>query len=339
MDSPTSRRWPAVSVIMPILNEERYLADAVARVLEQDYPGELELVLALGPSSDRTDEIARQIAAGDSRVRLVDNPAGRTPNALNVAIKASRHGIVVRVDGHGLLSDGYIRRAVGVLEETGAANVGGIMHADGETDFEHAVARAMTSPFGIGGAAFHVGGDEGPADTVYLGTFRREVLDRLGGYDEHFVRAQDWELNYRIRKAGETVWFTPDLRVTYRPRSNLRALASQFFRSGAWRREVVRRYPDTANLRYLAPPAVLVAIGAGAVAGVVSAMGGPGWLALGWLAPAGYLVGVLAASLVESRGLSMKARAWLPAVLTTMHLSWGAGFLTPRRRPSPPTRQ
>src|SRR5690606_35295431 len=222
MDSPTSRRWPAVSVIMPILNEERYLADAVARVLEQDYPGELELVLALGPSSDRTDEIARQIAAGDSRVRLVDNPAGRTPNALNVAIKASRHGIVVRVDGHGLLSDGYIRRAVGVLEETGAANVGGIMHADGETDFEHAVARAMTSPFGIGGAAFHVGGDEGPADTVYLGTFRREVLDRLGGYDEHFVRAQDWELNYRIRKAGETVWFTPDLRVTYRPRSNLR---------------------------------------------------------------------------------------------------------------------
>jgi succinoglycan biosynthesis protein ExoA len=331
MESPTPHRWPPVSVIMPILNEERYLADAVTRVLEQDYPGEFELVLALGPSSDRTDEIARQLAAGDARVRLVDNPAGRTPNALNIAIKAARHGIVVRVDGHGLLSDGYIRRAVEVLQTTGAANVGGIMHAEGETDFERAVARAMTSRFGIGSAAFHVGGDEGPADTVYLGTFRRDVLDRLGGYDEHFVRAQDWELNYRIRKVGETIWFTPDLRVTYRPRPNLRALASQFFRSGAWRREVVRRYPDTANLRYLAPPVVVVAIGAGTIAGLAAAAGAPDWLALGWVAPAGYLIGVLAASLVEGRRLPTKARAWLPPVLATMHLSWGVGFLTRRR--------
>ena len=332
MEMPTPRNWPPVSVIMPILNEERYLTDAVTRVLEQDYPGNFELVLALGPSSDRTTEIAQELAAADARIRLVDNPAARTPNALNVAIKAARHDIIVRVDGHGLLSDGYIRRAVEVLERTGAANVGGIMHAEGETEFEHAVARAMTSRFGIGGAAFHVGGDEGPADTVYLGTFRRDVLDRLGGYDEHFIRAQDWELNYRIRKAEETIWFTPALRVTYRPRPTLRALASQFFRSGAWRREVVRHYPDTANLRYLAPPAVVVAIGAGTVAGLAAAAGAPGWLALGWLAPGGYVGGIAVASLVEGTGLSMTARAWLPAVLATMHLSWGLGFLTRRRR-------
>src|SRR5690606_12066392 len=105
------------------------------------------------------------------------------------------------------------------------------------------------------------------ADTVYLGTFRRNVLDRLGGYDEHFVRAQDWELNYRIRRAGELIWFTPDLKVTYRPRPNLRSLGSQFYRSGRWRREVIRRYPETANLRYLAPPAVVVVVGLGTVAG------------------------------------------------------------------------
>jgi glycosyltransferase involved in cell wall biosynthesis len=327
-----SRSWPAVSVIMPVLNEERHLAAAVMHVLEQDYPGELELVIALGPSSDRTGEIARDLAGGDPRVRLVDNPVGRTPNGLNAAVKASRHDIVVRVDGHGLLSEGYIRRAVEVLRETGAANVGGIMQAEGETDFERAVARAMTSPLGIGSAAFHVGGAAGPADTVYLGTFRRDVLDRLGGYDEHFVRAQDWELNYRIRRAGELIWFTPDLKVTYRPRPNLRALASQFFRSGQWRREVVRHYPETADLRYLAPPAVVVSVALGTVAGAAGLVGAPGWLTLGWLLPGGYAAGVVAAGFVEGRGLPAKAKAWLPAVIATLHLSWGVGFLTSRRR-------
>ena len=327
-----SRTWPAVSVIMPVLDEERHLASAVTHVLEQDYPGELELVIALGPSSDRTGEIARRLADGDARVRLVDNPAGRTPNGLNAAIKAARHDIIVRVDGHGLLSAGYVRRAVEVLQQTGAANVGGVMRAEGETDFERAVARAMTSRFGIGSAAFHVGGHAGPADTVYLGTFRRDVLDRLGGYDEHFVRAQDWELNYRIRKAGETIWFTPDLMVTYRPRPNLRALAAQFFRSGQWRREVVRHYPDTASMRYLAPPVVVVAAGLGTASGVAALLGAPGWLQLGWLLPGGYGVGVLAAAVVEGRGLPARARAWLPAVIATMHWSWGTGFLTTKRK-------
>lgn len=328
MNNPADRDWPPVSVIMPIRNEERYLAAAVAGVLGQDYPGDLEVVLAVGPSEDRTEEIAQTLAAADSRIRLVDNPAGRTPNGLNAAIKTSRHDIVVRVDGHGVLSDGYLRRAVEVLEETGAANVGGIMQAEGETDFERAVARAMTSRFGIGGAAFHVGGEAGPADTVYLGAFRRAVLDRLGGYDEHFVRAQDWELNYRIRKAGETIWFTPELRVTYRPRPDLRSLATQFFRSGRWRREVVRRYPATANLRYLAPPLVVASIGIGTATGAAALLGAPGWLALGWLAPVGYTVGVLTAGVVESRDLPDRSKAWLPAVLAIMHLSWGAGFVT-----------
>lgn len=331
MSAAISRTWPPVSVIMPARNEERHLAAAVARVLDQDYPGGLEVVVALGPSTDRTEAVALSLAAADKRIRLVDNPDGRTPQGLNAAIKASRYDIVVRVDGHGLLSDRYISRAVEVLQETGAANVGGIMRAEGVTAFERAVARAMTSRLGIGAAPFHVGGEPGPADSVYLGTFRRDVLDRLGGYDEHFIRAQDWELNYRIRQAGETIWFTPDLAVTYRPRSTLRALAAQFFRSGQWRREVVRRYPETANRRYLAPPLVVAAIFVGTIAGVAALLGAPGWLAAGWLAPVGYAAGVLGASVVAGRGLRLRARLWLPAVLATIHLSWGVGFLTRRR--------
>jgi len=327
MEAPAPGDWPPVSVIMSVRDEERHLTDAVEHVLDQDYPGEVEVVLAVGPSRDRTAEIAADISARDLRVRVVDNPAGRTPNGLNAAIAAARHGIVVRVDGHGLLPPGYIRRAVEVLRESGAANVGGIMQAEGQTDFERAVARAMTSPLGVGGARFHLGGRAGPADTVYLGVFRRDVLQRLGGYDEHFVRAQDWELNHRIRQSGETVWFTPDLVVAYRPRDNLRALAGQFFRTGQWRREVIRRHPETANLRYLAAPAVSSAVGVGALAGLVGTLGRPRWLALGWLAPAGYAVGVVVAGLVEGRELPWRVRTWLPAVMATMHLSWGAGFI------------
>jgi len=120
---------------MPILNEERHLEEAVAAVLGQDYAGPVEVVLALGPSRDRTDEIAAALAAADPRVHTVPNPSGRTPEALNAALGASRSDIVVRVDGHGVLDRDYVRTAVELLEETGAANVGGLMDAEGVTTF------------------------------------------------------------------------------------------------------------------------------------------------------------------------------------------------------------
>ena len=142
------------------------------------------------------------------------------------------------------------------------------MAAEGVTDFQRAVAAAMTSPIGVGQASFHVGGEEGPAPTVYLGVFRREVLERLGGYDETFLRAQDWELNHRIRESGGVVWFTPRLTVSYRPRSDLRALARQYRDYGRWRRVVMREHEGTASLRYLAPPAAVVAVAAGTVVGL-----------------------------------------------------------------------
>ena len=168
----------AVSVIMPVLNEQRYLEESVRRVLAQEYDGEVEVVLALGPSKDRTAQIATALAATDPRVVLVDNPSGRTPHALNAAVRATSHPYVVRVDAHGFLPEGYLRDVVRLLDTTGAANVGGMMRVEGETSFGKAVAVAMSSPLGIGGSKFHVGGEPGPARTVYLGAFRRDVLDR-----------------------------------------------------------------------------------------------------------------------------------------------------------------
>ncbi|MGW1838183.1 glycosyltransferase family 2 protein [Streptomyces sp. BBFR2] len=315
---------PAVSVIMPVLNEERHLRNAVRHILEQEYAGEMEVVIAVGPSADRTEEIAAELAAEDPRVRTVANPTGRTPAALNAAIKASRHPIVVRVDGHGMLSPNYIATAVRLLEETGAQNVGGIMHAEGENAWEDAVAAAMTSKIGVGNAAFHTGGQAGPAETVYLGVFRREALEQQGGYNEEFIRAQDWELNYRIREAGGGVWFSPELKVSYRPRPSVKALAKQYKDYGKWRHVVARYHSGSINLRYLAPPTAVCAIAAGVVVGVAVTP----W---GFVVPAGYLAAITAGSVPAGKGLPLKARARIPLALATMHMAWGAGFLTSPR--------
>ncbi|NMM22983.1 MAG: glycosyltransferase family 2 protein [Phycicoccus sp.] len=316
--------WPAVGVVMPILNEAGHLEESVSAVLSQDYPGAIELVLALGPSHDRTDEIAAQIVAREPRVCIVQNPTGKTPDALNAALAVGRSDIVVRVDGHGVLDRDYVRTAVELLHETGAANVGGLMDAEGVTPFERAVAAAMTSRLGVGSARFHTGGEAGAADTVYLGVFRREWLTRLGGYDPRFVRAQDWELNHRIRQAGGIVWFSPRLRVAYRPRPNLTALARQYRDYGRWRRVVARTHSGTINARYLAPPAVVVAVAACAVLGFL-------WPPA-WLVPCGYFAVTTVGGLTLRGDLTLRERGLLPVILPVMHLSWGWGFLNSRVR-------
>ncbi|MFJ9717268.1 glycosyltransferase family 2 protein [Streptomyces sp. NPDC101213] len=326
MNAKSDVQLPAVSVIMPVLNEERHLRGAVQAILAQEYAGEMEVVIALGPSTDRTDEIAAELVADtasdqNKRVHTVPNPTGRTPAALNAAIKASRHPVVVRVDGHGMLSPNYIATAVRLLEETGAQNVGGIMHAEGENDWEHAVAAAMTSKIGVGNAAFHTGGQAGPAETVYLGVFRREALERQGGYNEEFIRAQDWELNFRIREAGGLIWFSPELKVSYRPRPSVRALAKQYKDYGRWRHVVARYHQGSINLRYLAPPTAVCAIAAGTVVGAALTP-------LGFLVPGGYLAAIALGSLPAGKGLPLRARLQIPVALATMHMSWGFGFLT-----------
>jgi succinoglycan biosynthesis protein ExoA len=322
---------PPVTVIMPILNEERHLVDSVNRILDQEYAGRLDVVLAVGPSTDRTREVAEELERASDRVTVVDNPTGRTPAGLNAAIAAATGEVIVRVDGHAMIPSDYVAIAVETLERTGADNVGGIMAAEGETDFGVAVARAMTSKFGVGGASFHVGGGEGPALTVYLGTFRRSALDRVGGYDETMVRAQDWEMNLRIRETGGLIWFTPAMLVTYRPRTTVGALARQYFDYGRWRREVVRRHPDTLSLRYLAAPVAVAGIAIGILAFLLGLIIGQSWLMLlGLIPPVGYVLANLVASIVSAFGAprpALRSALWLPLVFGTMHLSWGTGFL------------
>ena len=310
---------PGVSVVLPILNEERFLSDAISAILAQEYSGELEVILALGPSSDRTNEIAAQLHERDSRIVLVENPTGRTAAGLNAAIAAAKYEIICRIDGHAEISKSYIADAVEIMQSSDAVNVGGIMAAVGKTKFEEAVARAMRSPIGVGGARFHVGGTAGPADTVYLGVFKKSAPISAGGYDVRFIRAQDCELTYRLREAGGTIWFDPRLAVIYRPRPNLKALAKQYFEYGRWRRAVTRHHKGTVNYRYLAPPVATLAITLSMIFGLLLHP-------LFFIPALSYASAILIASLLI--GKSWSERITLPAVLATMHISWGTGFLT-----------
>ncbi len=309
---------PSISVILPVLNEEAHLEDAVHSILSQDYQGKIEVILAVGPSHDRTLEIAQSISRRDSRVVLVDNPSGRTAAGLNLALNKSHSPVVVRVDGHAQIPNDYLKLIVEILNKTGAVNVGGVMAAVGTTPFERAVAGAMRSPLGVGASRFHTGGEAGVVDTVYLGAFRRDALVAIGGFDERFTRAQDWELNFRLREKGGIVYFDPRLHVTYRPRSTVRALAKQYFEYGRWRRVVSRRHSGTINYRYLAPPFALVGFSLSVIAGF--------FLPILFIPAAIYLLFVLAASVRIAS--SIREYFLLLAVIPTMHFAWGAGFIS-----------
>ena len=308
---------------MPVLNEERHLEHAVRATFRQDYPGPLEVCLALGPSTDHTDDVAAALQRDEPRLRTVANPTGKTPAGLNAAIRATTGEIVVRVDGHAVLPPGYITRAVETLQRTGAVNVGGVQRAVGTTPFECAVAIAMSSPFGVGGARFHSGGTEGPVDTVYLGVFRRDALEQVGLFDETLIRNQDYELNIRLRKAGGIVWFDPALHVTYRPRPTLRTLARQYAEYGAWKRRVLTLHPGSLKLRQAIPPLALVAL----VAGLVTSI----WFPIALIVPGLYAAAIVGASIVTGRSHGLGTMTRLLAVFPTIHLSWAAGFLARRR--------
>ncbi len=318
---------PGVSVIMTVQNEAGHLADSIGSVLAQNWPGPLQILVAIGPSVDETVAVARRMASDDERIELFDNPTGKTPAGLNIALAAVRYDIVARVDGHCVLPPGYLTAGVTTLDQTGAANVGGVMAARGTTAFECAVAAAMTSKLGVGSAAFHVGGQPGPAETVYLGVFRREALRDVRGYDETFERAQDWELNHRIRSSGGLVWFTPELSVTYRPRANVTGLARQYFNYGRWRRHVMTTHRGTVQVRYLAAPAAVGVMGLGIAAAIAGLVTGSRALQLGVLAPIGYVLAVTVGGVVVAAEEPWRVRARVPVALATMHCAWGVGFL------------
>jgi glycosyltransferase involved in cell wall biosynthesis len=308
-----------VSVILPILNEERDLNQCITAILQQDYPSDIEIILALGPSIDKTTVIAEKLSAADKRIKLVNNPSGQTAAGLNLAIAMSSYEILCRIDGHSEISSDYIKTAVEIMNKTGAVNVGGLMFADSKKGLQRTIAQAMRSKLGVGSSKFHTGGSAGESETVYLGTFKKSAVVAAGGFDERYIRAQDWELNHRLRRNGGLIWFDPRLVVTYRPRNTFRKLAKQYFQYGRWRRVITRQHQNTANFRYLAPPiAVLVILLSIFFAVLVN----PVFITPIFIYFASLIVGSIFI------GKKIADKLLMPLVLATMHLSWGIGFIT-----------
>jgi len=308
-----------VSVILPILNEERDLNQCITAILQQDYPADIEIILALGPSIDKTTIIAEKLSAADKRIKLVNNPSGQTASGLNLAIKMSSYEILCRIDGHAEISSTYIKTAVEIMNNKGAVNVGGLMFADSNKGLQRTIAQAMRSKLGVGPSKFHTGGSAGESETVYLGTFKKSAVIAAGGFDERYIRAQDWELNHRLRKNGGLIWFDPRLVVTYRPRNTFRKLAKQYFQYGRWRRVITRQHQNTVNFRYLAPPiAVLVILLSIFFAVLIDPV---------FITP----IFIYFASLVVGGifiGQKITDKLLMPLVLATMHISWGIGFIS-----------
>ncbi len=306
LDATSRTNFQDASFVMPVRNEEKYLASAVVSVFSQKAPGKVELILAIAPSTDRTKEIANSLQSSYKNLKVVDNPTGDTASGLNLAIKESSFDVIVRVDAHSQLTGDYLETALEVMNQTGAANVGGRMQAIGDTPFQTAVAFGYNNRVGLGGGSFHIGGKAGAVETVYLGVFQKSWLEKAGGFDPRWVRGQDWELNQRIRSLGGVVWFDPRLVVNYFPRSSWRALAKQFYQTGRWRGALTRQAPFQSSLRYWIPPLFVLA----------ALFGFPLWLYL-------LFIGLIAFNALELPN-GVKLRVLL--VLPTMHFSWGIGF-------------
>ena len=330
--------WPGVSVVIPVRNEAAALRAALRSIVAQRYPGPMQVIVADG--SEDPSSVGKVLEEFPG-VRCVRNPWRNAAGGLKLGVEAAAHPIVARCDARCAFPPGYLRRAVRTLARTGAANVGGRQVPVGSTAVERAVAMAMTSLLGSGGARYRRGGPEGNVDTVFLGVFQRNAVLGCGNFDPSLERNQDYELNWRLRRAGGTVWFDPELAVTYRPRRSLSALARQYYDYGRSKRTVLLRAPASTRLRQVLPvllTAALTGSGLAAVAGLAS--GWPEIIMAAAALPVAYssvLLFEAAVSLVRTRD---PAAALLAPVLAAMHVGWGMGVLfAPPRRPVRADRQ
>lgn len=318
--------FPMVSVIMPVRNEAGFIRRSLGAVLAQDYPHDrMEVLVVDGMSDDGTRQIVREMADGRTApsIRLLDNPARIVPTALNIGLRQARGAVIVRVDGHCEIAPDYVRKCVEALGETGADNVGGVWETIAETPAARAIAVAQSSPFGIGNVAYRTRRPTpGYVDTVPFGAYRREVFERIGGFDERLVRHQDYEFNVRLRQAGGKIYYTPAIQARYYARNSFRKLARQYWEYGFWKAFVTLENPRVLALRHLAPIGLAGAVAGGALLSLIWPLMRP-WYAGLWGI---YALACLLMAVKEARRAGWARLPLLPAAFATIHLSWGGGF-------------
>jgi succinoglycan biosynthesis protein ExoA len=335
---------PFVSIVVPLLNEEATLERLVRSLLDQTYPKErYEILVADGGSTDRTLEVLRGVDR-EGRVRVLDNPGRTAPAALNVLIAASRGEIVTRVDGHSFVAPDYLERIVEVLEDSGEMVVGGPVRMEPDTPFRRALVEALYAPVGVGSVPYRTLRQRAHVESLQTGSFRREVLDQVGPFDESLAVVEDLDMNTRIRKAGYRLLLDPGIRFWYIPRGSLRSLWRQIFTVGRVKAWILHKHPDIFKGKYVLPSAFVLAAGFSLAALAWWMAGGPrslGRLAAAFLAA--YL-GVLAGFALSRVGRLGLSAVRLLAILPTLHFGYGLGFLRgaaelPRRARSSRTRR
>lgn len=326
-----------VSVLIPVLNEERHIRATVAAMREQRFDGEVEFLFMDGRSEDRTRAILEELSAEDPRIRVFDNPERTTPNGLNVGLANARGEFVARMDAHTFYPPTYLARGVERLREGGVDWVAGPQVPRGEGRWSRRVAMALESPLAtIGSRRFGREEDAAPAEVeldtgVFTGVWRRKTVERFGGWAPGWPINQDSELAARMLDAGCRIVQLPELAAYYVPRDSLKALARQYFRYGMYRAKTARHHPASMRRSHLMAPGLALA-----VAGSVAAPARPLRVVarLGVVAYLGVIV--LASARNAAEGADPRDAAALPAVFLTMHLAWGSGYVVSTFRFGPP---
>lgn len=318
---------PVVSVLMAVFNEEHFISQSLAAVLQQDYPPErLEIIVADGRSTDRTREIVRSFAEKNPNVHLIDNPERIVATGLNRALATAHGDVVVRLDGHCEYPKDYVRTVVELRERTGADDAGGVLVPLGNGTYaSQAVAAAYYSPIGIGGAlrGYTASNTVSEVDTVHGGCWESERLMDLGGFDEEMVRNQDDELSFRLRKAGGRIVRSSAIRVQYWVRDNYRQLFMQFAQYGYWKVRVLQKHPRQSSVRHVVPSAFVSILFASALLASISTIAR--W-ALGIMA-GGYALVICLAGLREAVRTELRLWPGIMLAIPVMHFGYGLGFL------------
>ncbi|HZQ57305.1 MAG TPA: glycosyltransferase family 2 protein [Acidimicrobiales bacterium] len=313
---------PEVTIVMPVRNEASTIAIALASALLQQTTFPFEVVIADGVSDDGTRAIIDEVAEGDPRVRVVDNPERGTPQALNVALAAARGTFWVRLDGHSVVPPDYVDRLVGHLRAGECEAAGGVVRALGDTAFGKAVAGAHDSRFGIGNARHHYATETSEIDHIAHGAYRVDVSRQIGGFDTELVRNQDFDFDFRYRATGARMMIDPGVEFHRRVRETPRSLAKQFYQYGYWKYVVLRRHPASLHVRWLVPPALVTAL----VGATLMSWTRAGRLLLVVTASA-YAAVLLAGSVTIGRRVGFGLAPRAAVGLAIMHLSWGTGFV------------
>lgn len=318
-------KLPFVSVIMPVRNEAALIERSLGAVLAQDYPPDrMEVIVADGMSTDRTQEIIKSFQSEYPNLRLVDNRGRIAPTGLNAAIAEARGEIIVRVDGHCEIEPDYVRRAVGHLQSGAVDGVGGPIETIGETFIARAIALAMSSRFGVGNSAFRTVSNRNMlTDTVAFPAYKRSIIDDAGPFDEELVRNQDDEYNYRLRKLGAKIMLAADVRSRYYSRSSLRSLWRQYFEYGYWKVRLMQKHPRQMRPRQFVPPVLVTSLLLSVL--MIAVLGAGKWIF--GLVAGSYLITNVSASAVTARKSSWRAVPILIISFAILHLAYGFGFL------------